>query len=161
MSGTRQPLGIRSQHVFEGVGGADIAAAEAEQLVAVAQAAAVGVAVFEDVVDDDAAIGVGRDGGAERGMIDESAALQQADEALDLIDRDCVADADVDAAAFFERAAAVDADELAIGIEHRAAGVAGIDRGVGLQAIGVFEQRAGGKLVAVHAGEDAVGDRWA
>ena len=90
-------------------------------------------------------------------MIDEATAFQQADEALDLIDRDGVADADVDAAAFFERAAAIDADELAGGIEHRSAGVAGIDGGIGLQAVGVFEQRAGGKLVAMDAGEDAVG----
>ena len=91
-------------------------------------------------------------------MIDEPAALQQADEALDLIDRDRVADADVDAAALFERAAAVDADQLAVGVEQRAAGVAGVDGGVGLQAVGVFEQRAGRELVAMHAREDAVGD---
>ena len=91
-------------------------------------------------------------------MVDDPAALQEADEPLDLIDRDRVADADVDAAALFERAAAVDADQLAVGIEQRPAGVAGVDRGVGLQAVGVFEQRAGRVLVAVHAGDDAVGD---
>ncbi len=34
----------------------------------------------------------------------------------------------------------------------------GIDRGVGLQAVGVFQQRAGRILVAVHAGDDAVAD---
>ncbi len=44
-------------------------------------------------------------------------------------------------------------------VEQRAARVAGVDRGVGLQAVGVFEQRAGRILVAVHAGDDAEGDR--
>ena len=97
--------------------------------------------------------------GAERGVVDDPAALQMADEALDLVDRNRVADADVDAAALFERAAAVDADQLAVGVEQRPAGVAGVDRGVGLQAVGVFEQRAGRILVAVDAGDDAVGDR--
>ena len=115
MSGTRQPAGIGAERVLERVGGADFAAGEAEELVAVAQTAAVGVAVVENVVDDDAAIGIGRDGCAERSVIDDSAALQEADEALDLVDRNGVADADVDAAALFERAAAVDADELAVG----------------------------------------------
>ena len=132
---------------------------EADDFIAVAQAAAVGVAVVEDVVDDDAAIGIGRNGCTERCMVHHAAALQEADEAFDLVDRNGVADADVDAAAFFERAAAVDADEFAVGVEHRAAGIAGINSGVGLQAIGVFEQRAGWILVAMHAGEDAVGDR--
>ena len=159
VSGTRQPLGIGAEHVLEGVGRADLAAAEAHDLVAVAQAAAVGVAVFEDVVDDDAAVGIGRHGCAERGVIDDPAALQLAEEVLDLVDRDGVADADVDAAALFERAAAVDADQLAVGVEQRPAGVAGVDRGVGLQAVGVFEQRAGRILIAMHAGDDAVGDR--
>ena len=80
-----------------------------------------------------------------------------AEEVLDLVDRDGIADADVHAAALFERAAAVDADQPALGIEQRAAGVAGIDRGVGLQAVGVFQQRAGRILIAMHAGDDAVG----
>ena len=44
------------------------------------------------------------------------------------------------------------------GVEQRPARIAGIDRGVGLQAVGVFQQRAGGELVAMHAGNDAVGD---
>ena len=42
-------------------------------------------------------------------------------------------------------------------VEQRPAGVAGVDRGVGLDAVGVFQQRAGRRLVAVHAGDDAVG----
>ena len=92
-------------------------------------------------------------------MIDDPAALQMAQEPLDLVDRNRVADADVHAAALFERAAAVDADQPAVGVEQRPAGVAGIDRRVGLQAVGVFEQRAGRVLVAMHAGDDAVGDR--
>ena len=36
-------------------------------------------------------------------------------------------------------------------------GIARIDRCVGLQAVGVFQKRAGGKLIAMHSGNDAVG----
>ena len=91
-------------------------------------------------------------------MVDDPAAVQDAEEVLDLVDRDGVADADVHPAAFLERAAAVDADQPALGVEQRAARVARIDRGVGLEAVGVFQQRAGRKLVAMHAGDDPVGD---
>ena len=49
--------GIRAERVLERVGRADLAAAEAHELVAVAQAAAEGVAVVQNVVDDDAAVG--------------------------------------------------------------------------------------------------------
>ena len=94
--------------------------------------------------------------GAERGVIDDPAAMQHAEEILDLVDRDGVADADAHAAAFLERAAAVDADQASLGVEQRAARVARVDRGVGLQAVGVFQQRAGGELVAMHAGNDAI-----
>ena len=45
-----------------------------------------------------------------------------------------------------------------MGVEQRPARIAGVDRGVGLDAIGVFQQRAGGELVAMHAGDDSVGD---
>ena len=133
--------------------------AEADDFVVVAQPAAVGVGGFEDVVDHDAAVGVAVHRGAERGVIDDPAAVERAEEVLDLVDRDGVARADVHPAALLERAAAVDADQAALGVEQRAAGVAGVDRGVGLDAVGVFQQRAGRKLVAMHAGDDAVGDR--
>ena len=46
-----------------------------------------------------------------RRVIDHPAAPQQADESLDLIDRDRVTDADVYAAALFKGATAIDADE--------------------------------------------------
>ena len=95
--------------------------------------------------------------GAERGVVDDPAAVERAEEVLDLVDRDGVADADVHPAALLERAAAVDADQPALGVEQRAAGVARVDRGVGLQAVGVFQQRAGRVLVAVDAGDDPVG----
>ena len=133
------------------------AAAERDDLVVVAQAAAIGVGRFQDVRDAHAAAVAHRDRRAERGVIDDPAALQAAEEILDLVDRDGVADADVHAAALFEAAAAVDADQFAVGVEQRAAGVAGVDRGVGLDAVGVFQQRAGRLLVAVRAGDDAVG----
>ena len=46
-----------------------------------------------------------------------------------------------------------------MGVEHRSAGVAGIDGGVGLDAIGVFQDRAGRILIPVYAGYHAVGNR--
>src|SRR5262245_16870857 len=91
-------------------------------------------------------------------MVDDATALEQADEALDLVDRNCVADANVHAPALFERAAAVNADQFAIGIEEWAAGVTRVNGSVRLKAVGIFEQSARWELIAVDAGEDAVGD---
>ena len=81
-----------------------------------------------------------------------------AEELLDLIDRDGIAHADVDSSSLLERAATVDADQLALGVEQRAARVAGIDGRIGLDAVGVFQQRAGRRLVAMHARDDPVGN---
>ena len=44
-----------------------------------------------------------------------------------------------------------------VGVEQRPAGVAGVDRGVDLDAVGVFQKRPGRRLIAVHAADDAVG----
>jgi hypothetical protein len=46
-------------------------------------------------------------------MIDDSTALQAAEKVLDLVDRDGVADADIDPSPLFERSATVNADEFA------------------------------------------------
>ena len=92
-------------------------------------------------------------------MIDDPPAPQDAEEILDLVDGNGIAHVDAHAAPLVERAAAVDAHDLPLAIEQRAAGVAGIDRGVGLQAVGVFQDRAVGELVAMYAGDDAAGDR--
>ena len=73
-------LGEDAQHVLERVDGADRPAAEADDLVAVAQAAAKGVGLFQNVVDDDAAAFVAADAGAQRGMVDDPAALQMPQE---------------------------------------------------------------------------------
>ncbi len=89
-------------------------------------------------------------------MVRDPTAVQVAEEILDLVDRNGIADADVHAASLFERAAAVDADQPPLGIEHRPARVARIDRGVGLQTIGIFQNGAGGILIAMHAGDHAV-----
>src|SRR3954451_13720862 len=90
-------------------------------------------------------------------MIDDASALEAAQEILDLIDRDGIADADVDAAAFFKTSTAVDSDEVAISIKKRPARIARIDGGIGLDAVGVFQERAGGWLVAMGPGNDAKG----
>ena len=107
-------LGENAQDVLESVGGGDGPAGEADDFVVVAQPAAIGVGGFEDFGHDDAAVGVGAHPGAERGVIDDPAAVQSAEKVLDLVDRDGVADADVHPAAFLERAAAVDADQPAL-----------------------------------------------
>ena len=70
--------GIRAEHVLERIDRADVPPAELHQFIVVPQAAAVGVAVVQDVVDHDAAVGIGRHDGPERRMIDDPAALQAA-----------------------------------------------------------------------------------
>ena len=122
------------------------------------QSAAIGVGRFQDVGDQHAALVVGGDAGAQRGMIDDPPAVQDAEEILDLVDGNGIAHVDAHAAPLVERAAAVDAHNLPLAVEQRAAGIARIDRGVGLQAVGIFQQRAVGELVAMHAGDDAAGD---
>ena len=92
-------------------------------------------------------------------MIDDPPAAQDAEEILDLVDGNGIAHVDAHAAPLVERAAAVDAHDLPLAVEQRAAGVARIDRGVGLQAVGIFQERAVGELVAMDAGDDAAGDR--
>ncbi len=59
-------------------------------------------------------------------MIHDASALQAAEEVFDLVDRNGVADADVDAPIAFQTTATVDADEFAVGVEERAARVAGL-----------------------------------
>ena len=85
------------------LGGRNGPAAEADDFVVDAQPAAKGVGCFEDILDDHAAVGVPIDRGAERGVVDDPAAVQRAEKVLDLIDRDGVARADVHPAALFER----------------------------------------------------------
>ena len=91
-------------------------------------------------------------------MIHDPAAVQVSQKILDLVDRDRVPDADVHPSALLERAAAVDPDQLPPGIEQRPTGVSGVDRGVGLKAIGVFQERSGGILIAVNARDDPLTD---
>ena len=83
-------LGKDAQHVLEAVGRGDGPAGEADDLVVVAQPAAIGVGGVENIGDDDAAVGVGTDAGAERGVIDDPAAVEHAEEVLDLVDRNGV-----------------------------------------------------------------------
>src|SRR3954469_2217445 len=92
-------------------------------------------------------------------MIDNAAAPEHSDESLDLIDRNCVTDADIHAAALFKRSTAINADEESRRIEHWAARIAGIYRGIRLQAVGVFKERAGWILVTMHSRENAIRDR--
>src|SRR5437868_3996923 len=63
----------RSQDVLESVGRTNVATGEANDLIAVAQAATVGIAVVEDVVYDNAALGIGRNRGTQRSVVHDSA----------------------------------------------------------------------------------------
>src|SRR5690606_13191867 len=117
------------------------------------------IGVLENVRHDHAAIAVRRNGGAERRVVDDPATAQVTEKMLDLVDRDRIPDTDIDAPALLERAPPIDADELAVGVEQRAARVTWIDGGIGLDAVGVFEQRAGRILITVNARDDAVGKR--
>ena len=89
-------------------------------------------------------------------MVGVESGPQMPQKVLDLVDGDGVADAGVDAAAFLERAAAVDADQFAVHVEKRAAAVARVDRRINLNAVGVFEERAGRVLIAVDAAYHAI-----
>src|SRR6476661_1198945 len=111
-------FGEDAKDVFEPVGRVNWPAGERDDLVVVAQPTAEGVRRFQDIRDADGAAISHRDGRAKRGMIDDSPAFEIAEEILDLIDRDRIADADVDAAPLLEAAAAVDADQIAIAIEQ-------------------------------------------
>src|SRR5207249_8277284 len=119
---------------------------EGDDLVVIAQAATKCIGRFENIGDADAAALAHGHRGAESRVIDDAAALEAAEKVFDLVDRDGVTDTDVDAAALFEAAAAVDADQIAVGVEERPAGIAWVDRRVGLNAVGVFQERAGGRL---------------
>ena len=150
-------LGKDSQRVLESVDRADGTSPKGDQYVTVFQSSPSGVRRGQDVGNDHLTVLTGRHRGAQGRVIDNPTASQVAHEVLDLIDADGIPHAHVDASPFFERAATVDADQVAVGIEQRTTGVAGIDRGVGLDAIGVFQQRAGRILVTMDAGHDAVG----
>ena len=90
-------------------------------------------------------------------MVDDAARPQVAQKIADLVDGDRVAGAGVHPAALRDRNAAVDADQFSGPVEERPPRIARVDRRVDLQAIGVFEDRVGRILVAVHAAHDPVG----
>src|SRR5207253_5746803 len=64
------------------------------------------------------------DDGAEGGMVGLQAGAEMAHEVLDLVDRDGIAHAGVDAAALLQGDAAVDADQFAVHVEKGTAAVA-------------------------------------
>ena len=92
-------------------------------------------------------------------MVADAARPERPEEVPQLVRRDRIPGADVHAPPLLERRPAVDADQPPHRIEEAAPGVARIDRGIDLDAVGVFQDRARGKLVAVHARDDARADR--
>ena len=162
VSGNAPSLGEQAQYVLIVIAIGDRAAGKGNQFISHIQPPALRIAIFDDARHHDGVFtsffrAVANEG-AERGVIGVEAGPQMAHEVLDLVDRDGVADAGVDAAAFVERAAAVDADQLALHVEQRAAGVARVDRRVDLDAIGVFEKAVPtGILIAMDAADQAEG----
>jgi len=93
-------------------------------------------------------------------VVAEAARAEPAEEVPHLVGRDRIPRPHVHPSPLLERRAAIDADQPARGVEQAAAGVARIDRGIDLDAVGVFQDRARGKLITVHARDDACTDRW-
>src|SRR5438105_3014702 len=110
-------FGKNAERILEAVGGVNLPAAKGNDFVVVPQAAAKGIGRFENVRDLHAAGVAHRHRRAERRMIDNPATLQAAEKVLDLIDRDRIANTDIDAAPFFKAAATVDADQIPLGVE--------------------------------------------
>ena len=132
-------LGVDAHRVLESVGSRDRPTTNTDDLVTELQSASKGVGCLEDIVDRHVSLGIGSDRGTQRGMVDDPAAMEVSQEVLDLIDRNGVGDSDVDASAFFKRRPAVDADQPPCGIEQRPTRVARVDRGIRLNAIGLFQ----------------------
>ena len=97
-------FGENAEDVLESVRRGDRPSGERDDFIVDPQAAAIGVGVFEDLGDEHAAVVGGGDGRTERGVIENAAAFEAADEILRLIDGDGVADADVHPAPLLERA---------------------------------------------------------
>ena len=148
-----------AEHVLERVDRAHRSARERNDLVVIPQPAAIGIGRLENVRHHHAAILVGGDRGSERGVVDEPASLEKAEEVSQLIGRDRVADPDIDPAPLLERRPAVHADQPSAGVEQSTARIARVDSRIDLQAVGVLEERAGRKLIAMHAGHDSRADR--
>ncbi len=155
------PAWKRTEHVLETVDGRHGSAGKRQQLVAIPQTTAIGIRGVQDVGHDHSSAIVRRDGGSQRGVIHDPTAVQAAEEFLDLVDRDRVAHTDVDSSSLFKGAASVDSDQAALGVEEWPSGVARIDGRVGLNAVGVFQECAGGRLIAMNARHDAIRkDGW-
>jgi len=93
-------------------------------------------------------------------VVDHAARPQVPEEVHRLFDGDSVSDTNVDATTFFERATAVDADQFAFCVEERSSGIPWVDSGIGLDAVAVFEDGAGGVLVSMDTADQAVGYSW-
>ncbi len=150
-------LRISAERVLERIGAGDWSPAEFDDLVAISQTAAEGIGRFEDIRHDDRSTFVRRHGRSERRVIDDATTAEVTQESLDLVHGDGVADADIDTAAFLKRATPVDADQFPLRVEQGPARVAGVDGCIGLDAVGVFQNRTGRILIAVDAGDDAEG----
>src|SRR4051812_12354004 len=151
--------GVCSKSILEAIRRRDITSTKTDELVAITKPAAIGVGIVEDIVNDHSMFGIGGNGCAKRGVVDNAAAPEYSDKSLDLIDGNRITDADIHAAALFKRSTAINADEESRRIEHRTARIAGIYRGIRLQAVSVFKERAGWILVPMHSRENAIRDR--
>ena len=71
-----------------------------------------------------------------------------------MVGRYRIAHADVYSPSLLKRCPPIQTNNIASGIEERASGVARVNRRIHLQAVGVFQNRAGGELVAMRARHD-------
>jgi hypothetical protein len=134
-------LGIDAEDVLELVNAADGTSAERDDFVPFAKSAAIGFRTLQNLRNNDGALLVAFDRRAERGMVDDPAAPEVAEEIANLIAGDRVAGADVDASPLFDRdAALMITSPSALNMTARARD----DRCIGLNAIGVFEYRTRG-----------------
>ena len=93
-------------------------------------------------------------------MIGIDPGIQMAEEVLDLVNRDRVAHTNIHPPTFLQRNAAINTNQLAPHIEQRPARIPGIDRGINLNAIGIFEDSTSRRrLVAVCPADQAEGHR--
>ena len=80
-------------------------------------------------------------------MIHNPPATKVPHEIPDLVDGNRVTDSHVDTAPLFDRNPPIDSNQPPVRVKQRTARVAWIDRGIGLDTVGIFQQRTGRVLV--------------
>ena len=137
-------LGVDTEDVRVVVRRAHGPTAEGDQLITRSDACVPGRRTFHDLIEDDASVTIGGDGGLRRSMSHQQPGSQSGDESANLVDRNRVAQSNVEATALppdgplpVRRNAPVDADDSSRFVKQRPTRIARIDGRVGLDAVGV------------------------